>query len=128
VSNLTGALASGEELGSAEYWVRHVREAVRFSDGVRTLGAQGVSVCVEVGPGGALSAMGAETLPEAAFVPVLRADRAEERSFVEGVARAWAHGASVDWRQGRWPGSGSVRRSIRCSGRRWSWRARTGCC
>uniref|UniRef100_UPI001BDD0EB2 hypothetical protein n=1 Tax=Streptomyces hygroscopicus TaxID=1912 RepID=UPI001BDD0EB2 len=87
VSNLTGALASGEELGSAEYWVRHVREAVRFSDGISALRAEGVSVFVEVGPDGALSSMGAETLPEAAFVPVLRADRAEERSFGGGAGR-----------------------------------------
>uniref|UniRef100_UPI0005654226 SpnB-like Rossmann fold domain-containing protein n=1 Tax=Streptomyces hygroscopicus TaxID=1912 RepID=UPI0005654226 len=99
VSNLTGALASGEELGSAEYWVRHVREAVRFSDGLGALHAAGATVFVEVGPGGALSAMGAETLPDAAFVPVLRADRAEERSFVEGVARAWTLGVAVDWAQ-----------------------------
>ncbi|NEC92841.1 acyltransferase domain-containing protein, partial [Streptomyces sp. SID12501] len=30
VSNLTGALVADGEMGSADFWVRHVREAVRF--------------------------------------------------------------------------------------------------
>ncbi|MEU7584332.1 SDR family NAD(P)-dependent oxidoreductase [Streptomyces sp. NPDC041068] len=97
VSNLTGSVASAGELGSAEYWVRHVREAVRFADGVASLTAQGVSVFVELGPDGVLSAMGAETAPESAFVPVLRNGRPEAASLVTGLARAWVHGAAVDW-------------------------------
>ncbi|WP_452672748.1 type I polyketide synthase, partial [Streptantibioticus rubrisoli] len=57
VSNLTGAVVGVEEIGTAEFWVRHVREAVRFAEGIAVLEAQGVATFVELGPDGALSAL-----------------------------------------------------------------------
>ncbi|WP_033356170.1 acyltransferase domain-containing protein, partial [Kitasatospora aureofaciens] len=97
VSNLTGEVASAEELCSPEYWVRHVREAVRFADGISTLQEQGVTRFVELGPDGVLSAMGADCVEDGVFVPVLRKDRDEAESAVTGVAQAYGHGVSVDW-------------------------------
>ncbi|MFJ2669630.1 type I polyketide synthase [Streptomyces sp. NPDC087525] len=98
VSNLTGRLASAEELCSAEYWVRHVREAVRFGDGVRTLGEQGVTTFLELGPDGVLSAMAQESVPDGAVtVPLLRKDRPEETSAVTALAHLHVHGVRVEW-------------------------------
>ncbi|MGW3078767.1 type I polyketide synthase, partial [Kitasatospora sp. NPDC001132] len=93
VSNVTGALATAEELCSPEYWVRHVREAVRFADGMRALEAQGVSVFVELGPDGVLSALGEHGVR----VPALRAGRPEARTALTALATAYAHGVPVDW-------------------------------
>ncbi|MFF3808237.1 SDR family NAD(P)-dependent oxidoreductase [Streptomyces sp. NPDC002032] len=97
VSNLTGDVASAEELCAPEYWVRHVREAVRFADGMAALEAQGVTRFVELGPDGVLSAMGADCVEDAVFVPVLRKDRAEPEAAVGALARAHVHGVPVDW-------------------------------
>ncbi|WP_398898934.1 type I polyketide synthase [Streptomyces sp. 3211.6] len=97
VSDLTGAPASAEELCSPEYWVRHVREAVRFADGVAALQGQGVTRFVELGPDGVLSAMAADTAPDAVYVPVLVKGRDETRALVTALARAYAHGAPLDW-------------------------------
>ncbi|MCZ0975393.1 acyltransferase domain-containing protein [Streptomyces albulus] len=112
VSNLTGELASADVLCSAEYWVRHVREAVRFADGVRTLADHGATTFLELGPDGVLSALTQQTLTadtdtdtdteadsgtDIVTVPVLRKDRDEETAALSALAHLHAAGARIDW-------------------------------
>ncbi|MGY1583073.1 SDR family NAD(P)-dependent oxidoreductase [Streptomyces sp. MN13] len=97
VSNVTGRPASADELCTPDYWVRHVREAVRFADGVKTLAEQGVRTLIELGPDGVLSAMGQDSIDTALFVPTLRADRPEAQSLTSALAQAHVRGARVDW-------------------------------
>ncbi|WP_432015785.1 acyltransferase domain-containing protein, partial [Streptomyces cucumeris] len=96
VSNLTGELV-GDEVCEPEYWVRHVREAVRFADGVTRLAALGVTAVLELGPDGVLSSMGQDSAPELLFSPVLRKDRDETTSLLEALAGIYVQGQSVDW-------------------------------
>ncbi len=103
VSAVTGRLAQPGELTDPGYWVRQVREAVRFGDVVRTLRREGVGIFVEAGPDGALTAMAADTLSaettgdDAALVAVLRRARDEEHSAVSALGRVHARGHAVDW-------------------------------
>ncbi|MFB7870515.1 type I polyketide synthase [Streptomyces diastaticus] len=103
VSNVTGALAEPGQLTDPEYWVRHVRETVRFADGVRALGEAGADAFLEVGPGGVLTALARRTLDdggaEAACVtvPALRRDRAEEPALLTALATLHVNGVHVDW-------------------------------
>ncbi|MFE3288749.1 acyltransferase domain-containing protein, partial [Streptomyces sp. NPDC059233] len=97
VSDLTGRLASAEELASPDYWTRHVRETVRFADALRTLRAEGAGVFLELGPDAVLSTMAADTLPDAVLLPLLRRDRAEGSALPEALGGLWAAGVPVDW-------------------------------
>ncbi|MFJ2444562.1 type I polyketide synthase, partial [Streptomyces sp. NPDC087658] len=111
VSNLTGALATAEQLGSADYWVRHVREAVRFHDGMRRLAAEGAVTYLELGPDGSLTAMGRDCLDDdtaaltdpadpsaaGALVALLRKDRPETRAATDALAHLHVRGTAVDW-------------------------------
>ncbi|MFE9425663.1 type I polyketide synthase [Kitasatospora sp. NPDC006697] len=98
VSNLTGRLAAGE-LADPEYWVRHVREAVRFHDGIRALEAAGVTRYVELGPDAVLTGLARESAqaPEAVFVPLGRRLGAEHTTLLTGLARLHVDGLSPDW-------------------------------
>jgi acyl transferase domain-containing protein/acyl carrier protein len=93
------ALAGPDGPDSPEYWVRHVREAVRFADAVTELSTRGVTRFVEIGPDGSLSGMVQDCLVDepATLIPVLRKDRPEALTALTALARAHTTGMTVDW-------------------------------
>ncbi|MEV1043429.1 type I polyketide synthase, partial [Streptomyces sp. NPDC050204] len=104
VSDVTGEVLSAEEIQDPEYWVRHVREAVRFLDGIRTLESAGVTAFLELGPDGVLSAMAQDCLTDTTvdpekfgFVPALRKDRDEPQALLTALAELHVRGTAVDW-------------------------------
>jgi acyl transferase domain-containing protein/acyl carrier protein len=102
VSNVTGGVV-GDELAEPGYWVRHVREAVRFADGVGALGSAGVRRFVELGPDGTLCGMVDECVGDdgadgVLLAPVLRAGHDEVRTALEFLAGVDCDGLDVDWR------------------------------
>ncbi|HWX44969.1 MAG TPA: SDR family NAD(P)-dependent oxidoreductase [Solirubrobacteraceae bacterium] len=127
VSNLTGEPVPAEELCRPEFWVRHVREPVRFAAGVCWLHAQGVRSFLELGPDGVLSAMAQECLsdppagePDAGAgqdddsdrnrdpgadgagvlaVPLLRGRQPELPVLLGALAELWVHGGEVAWEE-----------------------------
>ncbi|WUG38143.1 SDR family NAD(P)-dependent oxidoreductase [Kitasatospora sp. NBC_00458] len=97
VSNVTGRVASAGELADPGYWVRQVREAVRFADVVGELASEGVSTFVELGPDGTLAGLVEGILDGPVTVAALRRDRAEARTVVGALARIHVQGHRVDW-------------------------------
>ncbi|GAA2724365.1 type I polyketide synthase [Actinocorallia aurantiaca] len=95
VSNVTGRLA--EELTDPAYWVRHIRGAVRFHDGVKAAEELGVSALLELGPDGTLTALAHEFAGGKVIVPALRKDRSEPEAFAGALAALHVAGERVDW-------------------------------
>ncbi|MGW9176040.1 SDR family NAD(P)-dependent oxidoreductase, partial [Streptomyces decoyicus] len=102
VSNVTGTLATAEELTSPDYWVRHVRGAVRFADGVRWLAEHEVTRCLEIGPDGTLTAMAQGCLDggtdaDHLLVPALRKGRPEAAGLLTALAQVFTAGTPLTW-------------------------------
>ncbi|WP_156661035.1 type I polyketide synthase, partial [Mycobacterium sp. 852002-51163_SCH5372311] len=98
VSNLTGELA-GPGYGSSQYWVEHVRQPVRFADGVRAAESSGAEVFLEVGPDGGLTAAVEQslTVDQAVSAVTLAKRRAEAESLLVALGKLFTSGVEVDW-------------------------------
>lgn len=103
VSNLSGRWITDEEACNPDYWVRHVRGAVRFADGLDELLAKTDRVLLEVGPGETLSTL-ARRHPLAIGRPVLASqchpNRAAQNADQPGlcVAHLWVAGIESEAR------------------------------
>jgi polyketide synthase 8 len=99
ISNLTGEVATEEQLRSSDYWTRHIRGTVRFADGVRTLHARGADVFIEIGPDTTLIPLVHQNLATENPAPVLihtqHRHRTQERTLLAALAHAHANGLSV---------------------------------
>jgi NADPH:quinone reductase-like Zn-dependent oxidoreductase/acyl carrier protein len=96
---VSGKPLTDREAGDPEYWVRHIRETVRFADGVRWLEACGVDMFLELGPDTSLTGLGRQCAASeaTAFVPALRKNRPEPVSVLRATAALHTAGRKVDW-------------------------------
>ncbi|MEV4629852.1 thioester reductase domain-containing protein [Micromonospora sp. NPDC049523] len=113
ISNVLGEPAPPDLLQDPDYWVRQVRQPVRFADCVRALAKEGVTAFVEVGPDAVLTPLVRDTLDggDHLAVALLRGDQPEVRSLLGGVARLHNRGVGVDW-PGYFAGTGARRRDL----------------
>ncbi len=102
VSNLTGTWIRAEEAVDPGYWVRHLRETVRFADGLATLGRD--RLLLEVGPGQTLASFARRTLPGVRAVASMghpRSERPDLEHLLEATGRLWLAGCDIEW-SGLW--------------------------
>jgi amino acid adenylation domain-containing protein len=102
VSNLTGTWIEAAQATDPAYWVRHLRETVRFADGAAELLQDRSRVLLEVGPGRTLASLVRPVAPERTVLTTLRhphdgAGDPSETPLAQALGRLWLAGVPVDW-------------------------------
>lgn len=103
ISNLSGDWIAASQACDPAYWAAHLRQCVRFADGVGTLLKTDDRLLLEVGPGRTLSQMAQQhggRNPSHRFLHSQPGAGDQEpglRRLYETLAQAWCHGIVVDW-------------------------------
>ena len=99
ICNVTGKpLAADEQLDGA-YWARHIREAVRFSEGIETASEMGCEVILELGPQSVLTRMAAANWkrPPGSLVSCLQTNANDSESILNAVGQLYVNGVTPNF-------------------------------
>ncbi|MBA3947172.1 MAG: SDR family NAD(P)-dependent oxidoreductase [Herpetosiphonaceae bacterium] len=102
ISNVTGSWITSAEATDPRYWAQHLRQTVRFADGLQTLLQGQPAVLLEVGPGQALSTFARQHTDRSATqlaLPSLRHphERQSDHAFMlTTLGKMWLTGIAVD--------------------------------
>ncbi len=103
ISSLTGGWVTAEEVTDVKYWVRQLRQAVRFKEGLRVLSGDGGRIFLEVGPGEVLTKLVKiqcePGVVAEASIGGAEEKRSEQERMARALARMWVEGVEVDWRE-----------------------------
>lgn len=104
VSNLTGNWITPDEATDPDYWVRHLRQTVRFTDGLSRLMADPDRVLLEVGPGRVLSSLARQHPDRSPDQPIFHCMRHKDdhkttdlAHLLDTLGQLWASGVTPDW-------------------------------
>ena len=103
ISTVTGKFLKAEEATDPSYWVKHVRESVRFTDAVKLVLEMNPSVFLEVGPGQSLESSVKRHLDKESLHKTVRTMRSVNESFndntfsEEAIGAIWMNGGNINW-------------------------------
>jgi amino acid adenylation domain-containing protein/non-ribosomal peptide synthase protein (TIGR01720 family) len=104
LSGPTGTWITAEEATDPGYWARHLRQTVRFGDGLGELFREPETMLLEVGPGRTLVSLvqghpgRSVGQPTLASLPHPRDGSTDEDVLLGALARLWLAGVVVDWK------------------------------
>ncbi|MDZ8135366.1 MAG: SDR family NAD(P)-dependent oxidoreductase [Nostoc sp. DedQUE04] len=101
VSNVSGTWITVAEATDPNYWARHLRQPVRFSQGVTELLKQPEQILLEIGPGRTLSSLVKQHQTDELIALTSIRHPQEQQSDVafllNTLGRLWAVGVHIDW-------------------------------
>lgn len=102
-STVTGDWMGAAEATDPAYWSRHIRQTVRFADGLQALLQQPEQVLLEMGPGQTLAAMAKQHPAHTAAHVVLASLRLPHQQqpdlavLLGTLGKLWIAGVAIDW-------------------------------
>jgi amino acid adenylation domain-containing protein len=99
VSNVTGNFIKDNELQNPDYWCKHSREPVNFTESIKSLAENGYRFFLEIGPGQSLSQMSSlcvEAEQEYDFVSTLK-NLEDWKNLLNAVGILYTRGFDIDW-------------------------------
>ncbi|AOX04134.1 hypothetical protein BJP34_05260 [Moorena producens PAL-8-15-08-1] len=98
ISNVTGTKVD-KSIATANYWVNHIRQPVKFAASMVSLQQQGLEVFLEIGAKPILLGMGRQCLPEefGIWLPSLRPGVDEWQQMLSSLGQLYVQGVKVDW-------------------------------
>ncbi len=99
ISNVTGKPWGDGQL-TPDYWVEHLRGAVRFADGIAYAQSKKFETFVEIGPRPTLLGLGRASVPPeyGTWLPGLKPD-GEWSALISSVAELHVRGVAIDWQR-----------------------------
>jgi acyl transferase domain-containing protein len=100
VSNVTGRIADPKQITRPDYWRRHVREPVRFAQGMQTLVEEGCHAFLELGPSPVLLGMARESTEatDSLWLSTLRRNRNDWAESLGSLQALYHAGLAIDWK------------------------------
>ncbi|GJD16866.1 beta-ketoacyl synthase [Rivularia sp. IAM M-261] len=101
VSNVTGTWITKAEATDPNYWAKHLRQPVRFCEGITELAKTPETLFLEVGPGRTLSTFVKQHQKEESLVLTsIRHPQQQESDvafLLNSLGKLWLFGVKVDW-------------------------------
>ena len=103
LSNVSGTWITSEEAVDRDYWAKHIRQTVRFSDCLRELSNEPNRIFLEVGPGNTLNSLAKQHIDrnrgQKSFSSIRhpKEEKSDVAFILSSLGHLWLSGVQIDW-------------------------------
>ena len=100
ISSVTGTWITDQQATNPEYWGQHIRQTVKFAEGIAEITQEPKRILLEVGAGKTLNILAKQTSQEHTILSSIRhpKDASSDHDFLLNTCgQLWLSGAAIDW-------------------------------